>query len=143
VGHPVDDPVPLHPLRPVRRGGEVARPAAPWGGQHPQKLRLLLIATWGVYPIAYLFPVLGFDGTDAFVLKQAGYTIADILAKAAFGLVIYKIAKVKSQFDDPNFNETGEEYNRAPGETADPDPGNQVDGGAVRARWQERRLVRV
>ncbi len=97
-----------------------------------KKLRLLLIATWGVYPIAYLFPVLGFDGTDAFVLKQAGYTIADILAKAAFGLVIYKIAKVKSQFDDPHFTETGMEYNIAPGQPADPDPGNDVDGAAVR-----------
>ena len=108
-----------------------------------RKLRLLLIATWGVYPIAYLFPVLGFDGTDAFVLKQAGYTIADILAKAAFGLVIYKIAKVKSQFDDPAFNETGEQYNLAPGETADPDPGNQVDGGAVRSGGKSGASVRV
>ena len=58
---------------------------------------------WGVYPIAYLFPVLGFNGGNAFVLKQAGYTAADILAKAAFGLVIYKIARVKSQYDDPDF----------------------------------------
>ncbi len=67
------------------------------------KLRLMLIGLWGVYPIAYLFPVLGIDGANAFVAKQAGYTIADILAKAAFGLVIYKIARVKSQYDDPNF----------------------------------------
>ena len=108
-----------------------------------KKLLILLIATWGVYPIAYLFPVLGFEGTDAFVLKQAGYTIADILAKAAFGLVIYKIAKVKSQFDDPAFNETGEQYNLAPGETADPDPGNQVDGGAVRSGGKSGASVRV
>ncbi|MCW2605712.1 MAG: Xanthorhodopsin [Frankiales bacterium] len=67
------------------------------------KLRLMLIGLWGVYPIAYLFPVLGFDGSDAFVLKQAGYTFADILAKAAFGLVIFKIARLKSQDDDPTF----------------------------------------
>ncbi len=67
------------------------------------KLRVMLIGLWGVYPIAYLFPVLGFNGGNAFVLKQAGYTAADILAKAAFGLVIYKIARVKSQYDDPDF----------------------------------------
>jgi len=97
-----------------------------------KKLLLLLIATWGVYPIAYLFPVIGFDGADAFVLKQAGYTIADILAKAAFGLVIFKIAKIKSQYDDPTFSETGDQYNPGPGQTADPDPGNGVDGGDVR-----------
>ena len=67
------------------------------------KLRLMLIGLWGVYPIAYLFPVLGIAGSNAFVLKQAGYTFADILAKAAFGLVIYKIARLKSQYDDPDF----------------------------------------
>ena len=67
------------------------------------KLRIMLIGLWGVYPIAYLFPVLGIEGSNAFVLKQAGYTFADILAKAAFGLVIYKIARLKSQYDDPDF----------------------------------------
>ena len=67
------------------------------------KLRLMLIGLWGVYPIAYLFPVIGFEGSNAFVLKQAGYTFADIFAKAAFGLVIYKIARIKSTYDDPHF----------------------------------------
>jgi len=65
------------------------------------RLRLMLVGLWGVYPIAYLMPVLGFDGANAFVLRQAGYSIADILAKAAFGLVIYKIARMKSVLDDP------------------------------------------
>ncbi len=69
------------------------------------KLRIMLVGLWGVYPIAYLFPVFGFDGASAFVLRQAGYSIADILAKAAFGLVIYKVARVKSEVDDPSFAE--------------------------------------
>lgn len=69
------------------------------------KLRIMLVGLWGVYPIAYLMPVLGFDGPDAFVLRQAGYSIADILAKAAFGLVIYKIARIKSVVDDPAFDD--------------------------------------
>ncbi len=67
------------------------------------KLRIMLIGLWGVYPIAYLFPVLGIDGADAFVLKQFGYTFADIFAKAAFGLVIFKIARIKSGYDDPQW----------------------------------------
>lgn len=67
------------------------------------KLRLMLVGLWGVYPIAYLFPIFGFDGGDAFVLRQAGYSIADILAKAAFGLVIYKIARIKSEVDEPAY----------------------------------------
>ena len=69
------------------------------------KLRIMLVGLWGVYPIAYLMPVLGFDGPDAFVLRQAGYSLADILAKAAFGLVIYKIARIKSEVEDPAFDE--------------------------------------
>jgi bacteriorhodopsin len=67
------------------------------------RMRILLFATWGVYPIAYLIPLLGFDGADAWVGKQAGYSIADILAKALYGLLIYKIARVKSFVDDPAF----------------------------------------
>jgi bacteriorhodopsin len=64
------------------------------------RLRLLLVATWGVYPISY---ILGMNpATDMtvagqqFVGVQVGYTIADILAKCVFGLTILKIARMKS-----------------------------------------------
>ena len=62
------------------------------------RLRMLLIATWGVYPIAYMMPLLGSDAMDpnAFVWRQVGYTVADVLAKCLFGLTIYKIARMKS-----------------------------------------------
>ena len=66
-------------------------------------LRLLLLATWGVYPIAYLLPQLGIDGADSFVWRQVGYSVADILAKCLFGLLIYKIAREKSFADDADF----------------------------------------
>ena len=69
------------------------------------KLRIMLIGLWGVYPIAYLFPVFGFNGASAFVARQAGYSIADILAKAAFGLVIFKVARIKSEIEDPSYAE--------------------------------------
>lgn len=68
-------------------------------------LRLLLLATWGVYPIAYLLPQLGIDGADSFVWRQVGYSLADVLAKCLFGLLIYKIAREKSFADDPAFAE--------------------------------------
>jgi bacteriorhodopsin len=61
-----------------------------------KNLRLLLIATWGVYPIAYCFNVWGDAGADSFVAIQLGYTIADVLAKCVFGLTILKIARMKS-----------------------------------------------
>lgn len=62
------------------------------------RLRMLLIATWGVYPIAYMLPLLGSDINDpnTFMWRQVGYTTADVLAKCLFGLTIYKIARMKS-----------------------------------------------
>jgi bacteriorhodopsin len=60
------------------------------------RLRLLLIATWGVYPIAYIFNIVGDATPGSFVAVQVGYTIADILAKCVFGLTIFKIARMKS-----------------------------------------------
>lgn len=72
-------------------------------------LRLSLVGLWGIYPIAYMFPMIGgdfFGGADGFVLRQAGYSIADILAKAAYGLAIYKIARVKSRLEDPRYDDS-------------------------------------
>ncbi len=60
------------------------------------RLRLLLIATWGVYPIAYIFNIVGDASASSFVTVQVGYTLADILAKCVFGLTILKIARMKS-----------------------------------------------
>jgi bacteriorhodopsin len=60
------------------------------------RLRLLLLATWGVYPIAYIFNIVGSETASSFVTVQVGYTIADILAKCVFGLTILKIARMKS-----------------------------------------------
>ena len=63
------------------------------------RLRLLLVATWGVYPISYLLPIIdsaNAESPGAFVNRQIGYTIADVLAKCVFGLTILKIAKMKS-----------------------------------------------
>ena len=60
------------------------------------RLRLLLIDTWGVYPIAYIFNIVGDASASSFVTVQVGYTIADVLAKCVFGLTILKIARMKS-----------------------------------------------
>ena len=60
------------------------------------RLRLLLIATCGVYPIAYIFNIVGDASASSFVTVQVGYTVADVLAKCVFGLTILKIARMKS-----------------------------------------------
>lgn len=59
--------------------------------------RLLLLATWGFYPIVYLLPILGVSGAAAIVAVQVGYCIADVAAKAGYGLMIYAIANEKSK----------------------------------------------
>ena len=67
------------------------------------RLRTVLLVTWCVYPVSYLMPVLGFDGANAFVGRQIGYTIADITAKCLFGLMIYQIARTKSAEDSKEY----------------------------------------
>jgi len=67
-------------------------------------LRLLLIATWGVYPITFILAMGNPIPTASDVVaREVGYTIADILAKCLFGLIIFSIARIKSAEDDKNF----------------------------------------
>lgn len=61
-----------------------------------KRATVVLLATWCVYPIAYLFPVFDAESQGLEVLRQAGYTIADITAKALYGLMILGIAKARS-----------------------------------------------
>lgn len=60
--------------------------------------QLLLLATWGFYPITYALPVWGVPiGATATVAIQVGYSIADITAKCGYGLMIYGIARAKME----------------------------------------------
>lgn len=62
-----------------------------------RNLRLLLLAAWGFYPIAYLAPVMGIGESTGLVALNVGYAIADLIAKAGFGIMIYSIAKTKTE----------------------------------------------
>lgn len=62
-------------------------------------MRFLILASWGVYPIAFLLPEIGITGVGATVGVQIGYTVADLLAKPLFGLLVFRIAQVKSAVD--------------------------------------------
>jgi bacteriorhodopsin len=59
-------------------------------------LRLVLLITWSFYPIAYLAPLV-LDAATGFVFLNVGYAIADITAKAGYGLLIHHVAKVKTE----------------------------------------------
>ncbi len=76
-----------------------------------RNMRLLLLFSWGVYPIAYLLPMLGITGTTASIGVQLGYTIADVLAKPIFGLLIFAIALTKTRIDQENSGLTIESGN--------------------------------
>jgi bacteriorhodopsin len=60
-------------------------------------LRYLLLATWGVYPLAYIAPSVIDDAAVAEVARQVGYSVADVLAKPLFGILVLAIALVKSR----------------------------------------------
>lgn len=60
-------------------------------------MRYVLLVTWSVYPIAYLVPQFVNDAANAEVLRQVGYSVADVLAKPLFGLLVVAIALSKSK----------------------------------------------
>ena len=67
-------------------------------------LRILLIASWGVYPLSFIANMNGGTGTPGgFVTREIGYSIADITAKCVFGLIIFAIARIKSAEDSKEF----------------------------------------
>lgn len=68
-----------------------------------RNMRLPLIGTWGFYPIVYCLPFFGLDATQAVVSIQVGYAIADVLAKAGYGVLIYAIAREKSEAEGFTF----------------------------------------
>jgi len=61
-----------------------------------RKARLLLVLTGAAYPVLYLFPLVGVTGGIAYTGMQAGYAVADILSKVAFGLLLFRMAAIKS-----------------------------------------------
>ncbi len=73
--------------------------------------RLVLLVTWAVYPIAYAIHGDALDGAVPGLMKgkyeqsvvgiQVGYAVADILAKAGFGVLIYMIAARKTEAMGP------------------------------------------
>jgi bacteriorhodopsin len=59
--------------------------------------RTLTIVAWCFYPIVFLFPMIGLTGGMAETFVQVGYSVADIVAKAVFGVLIFMIAARKSE----------------------------------------------
>lgn len=68
-------------------------------------LRYILLATWGIYPIAYMLPSLIDNEATAEVARQVGYSLGDVLAKPLFGLLVVAIAVIKTKADNGELEE--------------------------------------
>ncbi len=64
-----------------------------------KQARLLTFASWGFYPIVYMIPYTNLSGGSVVTGVQIGYTIADLVAKAGVGVLVYLIAVRKSAYE--------------------------------------------
>lgn len=63
--------------------------------------RLITFGSWGFYPIVYMIPYTNLGGGTVETAVQIGYTVADLIAKAGIGVLIYVIAVRKSAQEYP------------------------------------------
>lgn len=62
-----------------------------------KNMRLLLLFAWGFYPVVYCFAYFGLSEANIMVGLNVGYAIADLVAKAGWGIMIYQIARAKTE----------------------------------------------
>jgi bacteriorhodopsin len=62
--------------------------------------RWLTIISWCTYPFVYIIKMLGISGVAATAYEQIGYSIADVVAKAVFGVLIWAIAAEKTKIEE-------------------------------------------
>merc|ERR1712099_218295 len=58
--------------------------------------RYLTVISWLTYPGVYIIKSMGLAGNIATTYEQVGYSVADVVAKAVFGVLIWAIAAGKS-----------------------------------------------
>ena len=62
--------------------------------------RYLTVVSWCTYPFVYLIKNVGLVGTKATMYEQIGYSLADVIAKAVFGVLIWAIASEKTAVEE-------------------------------------------
>jgi len=62
--------------------------------------RHLTAISWLTYPGVYMIKMVGLAGPIATTYEQVGYSIADVVAKAVFGVLIWAIASAKSSEEE-------------------------------------------
>ena len=64
----------------------------------PKNIWWYFLATWGLYPIAYALPQLGFNG-DIVVVRQLLFSIADISSKLIYGIILSRYVLRRSALE--------------------------------------------
>ena len=64
----------------------------------PKNIWWYFLATWGLYPIAYALPQLGFTG-DVVVIRQLLFSIADISSKLIYGIILSRYVLRRSALE--------------------------------------------
>jgi len=62
--------------------------------------RYLTVISWCTYPFVYIVKNIGLSGPTATMYEQIGYSVADVVAKAVFGVMIWAIASEKSKLEE-------------------------------------------
>merc|ERR1711937_246684 len=62
--------------------------------------RYLTAFSWCTYPVIYCVKTFGVNSAQATAIEQVGYSLADFLAKAVFGVLIWAIASTKSDLEE-------------------------------------------
>merc|ERR1719443_1825864 len=62
--------------------------------------RYLTVVSWCTYPVIYCVKTFGVNSAQATAIEQVGYSLADFLAKAVFGVLIWAIASTKSEIEE-------------------------------------------
>jgi len=62
--------------------------------------RYFTVVSWCTYPFVYIIKNIGLAGPVATMYEQIGYSMADVVAKAVFGVMIWAIAAEKSRIEE-------------------------------------------
>jgi bacteriorhodopsin len=82
-----------------RVGMLIGRPPEPMDADSYRNLKYvwwIILFSWTLYPLAYLMPAVWPDA-DGMVARQLLFTIADITSKLIFGVVLGRVARLRSK----------------------------------------------
>jgi bacteriorhodopsin len=82
--------------------GAVRRSLPTMGAEAATSLRnatIVLLGSFGVYPLVYAVPVFAEVTPAWFTAMQVAYSAADVVAKIGFGLLVHKVAKLRTAED--------------------------------------------